>query len=98
MTELLAGLFRASGAVCHPIYVQFLRFCADVIDFHGLWDTDFGNPLETPLPFGTDRHLRIDPRLKRAVADEAAAGNLAKSGTKIVGALARIRYGNLRGQ
>ena len=53
------------------------------------------NPLETPLPFGTHRHLRIDPRLKQAVADEAAAGTLAKSGSKIVGALRRFRHGKL---
>ena len=82
-------------ARCHPMYYQFLRFCADVIDYSVLWDNDLVSPLEAPLPMGTHRHLRIDPRLKQAVADEAAAGRLGKSGAQVCKALARFRNGRL---
>ena len=91
VTDLLLGLYHWSGRSTRVMYFQFLRWCGDIIDHHDLWQGAVSDPLSAPLPVGTHRHLPIDPRLKMAVAAEAASGDLGKSGKQVCKALARFK-------
>ena len=91
VTELLLGLYHWSGGSARVMYFQFLRWCGDIIDHHDLWQGAISDPLCAPLPVGTFRHLPIDPRLKMAVASEAASGRLGRSGQQVCKALARFK-------
>ena len=91
VSELLVRLFRYRSSSQKTLYYQFLRFVADVLDHHESWERATDDPLQCPLPVGGACHLPIDPRVKMAVAHEAAKGDLGKSGRAICASLRRFR-------
>eukprot|EP00974_Lingulodinium_polyedra_P026245 2532543-Lingulodinium_polyedra.AAC.1 len=89
----LLCLHRAPKGLGRQVFRQLVAWLGFLLDSSPWLRQASKDALMTPVPQGPSRARRIDPRLKAAVAEAAAKGELGRSGRKVLVAIRRILRG-----